>query len=84
MFKAIPSWLKKGTLKGIRLPNTIKVERFTWDIPNHTFELELTSKRSNTLTIQLPDVFKPIEEDTPSFIEVNLKANEPVRIPSKQ
>jgi hypothetical protein len=82
LFKAVPSWLKKGTLKGIRLPNTIKVESFTWDIPNHTFELALTSKRSNTLTILLPDGFIPIEEDTPSFIEVNLKANDPVRISS--
>lgn len=79
LFKAVPSWLEKGTIKGVKLPNTITIESFTWDINKRTFILNLISKITQTLVIQLPKGFESKELKT-SMIEVNVKANKSVSI----
>lgn len=79
LFKAVPSWLKKGTLKGIRLPNSIKVSQFTWDLDNYTFTLELVSEKTIDLILHLPES-KRFEETDCRVLSVELKKQQPLVI----
>lgn len=42
LFKAVPDWLQKGVLKGIKLPKGITVDRFEWDLHEGWAKLDLS------------------------------------------
>lgn len=54
LFKAVPRWLKAGTLKGVHLPGKVIVDHFSWNIDQGVFSLKLTANQSGTVHLMLP------------------------------
>ncbi|PRY81358.1 glycosyl hydrolase family 95 catalytic domain-containing protein [Alkalibacterium olivapovliticus] len=65
LFKAVPYWLQSGTLKGIRLPNQVTVNHFSWDLNKGTFSLSLTSEQPTVIDVVLSNdwVFKDKQDE---------------------
>lgn len=65
LFKAVPSWLSKGKLCGVRLPNGILVKQFSWDLSQRECVIALKSRHSTRLTIALQEkyVIQGIEKE---------------------
>lgn len=54
LFQAVPKWLTKGKLKGVRLPGQIEVVFFKWDWFAAEFELQLVAGRNTNWEINFP------------------------------
>ncbi|MCC5895948.1 MAG: glycoside hydrolase N-terminal domain-containing protein [Alkalibacterium sp.] len=79
LFKAVPTWLKKGTLKGIHLPNNIKISHFFWDLYNNTFEIDLISTESGVMTLLLPKNKRFLDSGN-SELTIELNKHQPYRV----
>ncbi|WP_080145910.1 glycosyl hydrolase family 95 catalytic domain-containing protein [Marinilactibacillus piezotolerans] len=76
LFKAVPCWMSSGTLKGVRLPDGVKVNQLTWDLEKGQSEIELEASHAVQLTIQLQDQY---EWETSSK-KLDLTADEPITL----
>ncbi|MEC6748204.1 glycoside hydrolase N-terminal domain-containing protein [Marinilactibacillus sp. XAAS-LB27] len=78
LFKAMPSWLSKGSLKGIRLPKNIRVEQLEWDLvgKEKTCRLTLQSDLDQTVMVQLQSQYTQgkINNEEVKIVLTNQKA----------
>lgn len=75
LLKAVPNWLEKGKLKGIRIPSGVVVDEFVWDIPNGELKLVLHALEKIDLVINLGNHFQLKSEKITDRIDLKLEKN---------
>ena len=75
LLKAVPNWLEKGTIKGIRIPNGIIIDEFVWDIQKGELELILSTLKETNLVINLADHYQIRTKDSENKINLKLEKN---------
>lgn len=64
LFKAVPEWLQKGVLKGIKLPKGITVDRFEWDLHEGWAKLNIISKQNAVVELSVAESRTAIKNST--------------------
>lgn len=78
LLKAVPSWLAKGSLAGIHLPDGITINQFTWDLKQGLIDLEVTASHATTLVVNLQKQYK-WENSEANNITIELKEMVPAK-----
>lgn len=55
VFQSVPYWLSEGKLKGVWLPDAIRVELFEWNRETEEFELHLVTEKETEIVIEVPE-----------------------------
>lgn len=64
LFKAVPEWLQKGVLKGIKLPKGITVDRFEWDLHEGWAKLDMTCIENTNIVLSLAETRMEFKKKT--------------------
>ena len=61
LFKALPSWLSQGTLKGLFLPGQLVVEQMEWSLQEGKIFLTLKAEKDCSITLYVNDTYRFVE-----------------------
>lgn len=80
LFKATPDWLKKGTIKGMRLLSGVTVQQMKWDLAEGYCEISLISTIASELTIRIQESYQFESMNKNDFVTVALNENQPTKL----
>lgn len=77
LFKAMPKWLQKGSLSGVHLPGTVRVESFEWNHQIGKAELLLTASKDVSFKLKVNEAYnvKNFDGATRNYADIHLKKN---------